>query len=86
MDAETLGQTRQLIDDEFGNGYAMQHPELVGAWLQAEASHRIANQLKWLGVGDAATTMGALEFVGVALEKIATAIAENNPHNYWVEP
>jgi hypothetical protein len=77
MDAEILGRARRLIDAEFGDGYAMQHPELVGAWLQSEASHRIANQLKWLGVGDAATTMGALEFVGVALEKIATAIEES---------
>lgn len=77
MNEETLGRARQLIDAEFGDGYAMRHPELVGAWLQAEASHRIADQLKWLGVGDAATTMGALEFVGVALEKIAAAILES---------
>ena len=77
MNEEALDRARRLIDDEFGDGYARQHPELVGAWLQAEASHRIADQLKWLGVGDAATTMGALEFVGVALEKIAAAILES---------
>lgn len=42
----------------------------------AKATDRCATHLKYLGVGDAATTMGAIEFLAVSVEKVATAISE----------
>jgi hypothetical protein len=41
----------------------------------AKALQSIATQLKHLGVGDAATTMGALEFHGTQVKEGAEAIA-----------
>jgi methyl-accepting chemotaxis protein len=36
----------------------------------------IATQLKWLGTGDAATTMGAIEYLTTKIEESGRAIAE----------
>lgn len=43
----------------------------------ADALDRIAVHLKYLGVGDAATTMGAIEFHAVAAREAAETHAES---------
>jgi hypothetical protein len=43
-----LGEAVEVIDRKFGNGYAAQHPELVGAFIQAASSDYAARK-----VGDA---------------------------------
>lgn len=42
----------------------------------AGALNRIADQLKWLGNGDAATTMGAIEALGMHMEKAVNNVAD----------
>ena len=42
----------------------------------AKATDRCATHLKYLGVGDAATTMGAIEYLTGATQDIAHAIRE----------
>jgi hypothetical protein len=69
------------VDEVFEEGYSASNPGLVGSCLQAYAIDAVALQLRGLGTGDAATAMGALEFVGVALEKIADAITSSDNQN-----
>jgi hypothetical protein len=79
------------IDGEFGKGYAKQHPELIAGYMQAAATvhagewindrlSEIGVHLKYLGTGDAATTMGAIEFLashlGEKLSEAASKIAD----------
>jgi len=45
-----------------------------GAYAIAYALLRVADQLKWLGTGDAATTMGAIEMVGAELQGVGNAL------------
>jgi hypothetical protein len=107
-----LMQALTDIDRHFGEGYALAHPELIGAHLQvtaidlgtrgiaravdrlaaalepieqlcdlveavkdlAGAAHAQAMWLKYLGNGDAASTMGAIEHLAVHLgEKLGDA-------------
>ena len=46
----------------------------------AEATNRIADQLKWLGNGDACTPMGAIEaygkHIGEKMDELASAIRD----------
>jgi uncharacterized protein with PhoU and TrkA domain len=42
----------------------------------AVATDRCATHLKYLGVGDAATTMGAIEYLTTATQDVANAIRE----------
>jgi hypothetical protein len=74
------------IDGAFGKGYAREHPELVAGYIQAAATVHagewiseqlgsIGTHLKYLGTGDAATTMGAIEFLGSHLGKALTEAA-----------
>jgi hypothetical protein len=42
----------------------------------AEVVGEIGTQLKWLGTGDAATTMGALELVGKQIGQVAEALRD----------
>jgi hypothetical protein len=67
------------IDAAFGKGYAREHPELIVGFLQAERLGEIGTQLKYLGTGDAATTMGAIEFlasrIGDAIEEGLSEVA-----------
>jgi hypothetical protein len=72
--------TRVLLDDAIaaidaalGKGCAREHPELIAAFIQAERLSEIATYLKYLGTGDAATTMGAIEFLAA---RIGEAISE----------
>jgi hypothetical protein len=116
----------ECIDKQFGDDYAKQHPELIGAFMQtaardyhstimkvaapdndcamynasetisaainvvAEATSNCATHLKYLGVGDAGTTMGAIEFLAVSIkesgEAIAGAISEAGPARLPVYP
>ena len=40
-----LGEAVEVIDRTFGNGYAAQHPELVGAFIQAASSDYAARKM-----------------------------------------
>jgi hypothetical protein len=60
------GELEQLIKEQ---------AEHDGNYAVAYALLRVASQLKWLGTGDAATTMGALEFVGTMIKEAATTIS-----------
>lgn len=64
---EYLMEARQRIDREFGEGYAVAHPELVGSFMQAAA-------LDFHASATAQATGKAAEHLGYALEKIADAI------------
>jgi hypothetical protein len=50
----------------------------------ANALQNIATQLKYLGNGDAATTMGAIEALGMQLEKSAEIIAAAIPPSDYI--
>jgi hypothetical protein len=74
--------TRALLDDAIsaidaalGKGCAREHPELIAAFIQAERLSEIGTHLKYLGTGDAATTMGAIEFLA---SRIGEAITEGS--------
>jgi hypothetical protein len=41
----------------------------------ADKADRIATQLKYLGTGDAATTMGAIEYLGTTIKEAADRLA-----------
>ena len=64
---DKLRDARDAIDEVFGSGFAKKHPELVGDCIKAEAVDSVAYRLKWLGTGDAATHLGALEALGAAI-------------------
>jgi hypothetical protein len=58
------------------SGYAIAYALLK----VAEAQKTVATHIKYLGVGDAATTMGAIEFlsvhIGEKIDNLASAIIE----------
>ena len=58
-----LGEAVEVIDRTFGNGYAAQHPELVGAFIQAASSDNTARK-----IGDA---IGRLRGVFKKTQRIA---------------
>ena len=60
----------QMGTTDDSGGYAIAFALLELAAVQ----DRIATHLKYLGVGDAATTMGAIEYLATAVEKVARAI------------
>lgn len=79
--ASTLMNAAVRDIEQYAKDYAS--PELVGAWMRCAMQERaavlitgqlqsIALQLKYLGNGDAGTTMGAIEALGGHLgEKLA---------------
>ena len=38
-------KAKRFIDEEFGNGYAEAHPDLVGAWIKTAAMSYLADRL-----------------------------------------
>jgi hypothetical protein len=76
------------VEEAFGPGYTKIDPEVVVAFVQtasrdasatrlAVAVEGIAMWLKYLGTGDAATTMGAIEHLGVCVKEAGDRIAES---------
>ena len=88
---EYLANAIADIDKRLGTGYAKTHPELIAAFMQTAAidmgsaviagaiedlSETLGSAARALGTGDAASTMGAIEFLAVHLgEKIGEAAA-----------
>jgi len=60
-----LRNARAKVDEEFGEGYAAKHPELVAAYMQVAAA-------------DFSTSSNAKVF-GAALDRIASAIEQLRP-------
>lgn len=67
--AEYMARARKEIDSEFGEGYAIKHPELVAVFMQVAASdfNSAANAV-------AAEIIG--REVAMGLDKIADALRE----------
>jgi hypothetical protein len=59
-EADSNGETANVVD---------------GLFAIARSISSIALQLKYLGVGDAATTMGAIEFLAVAIKQGSENVA-----------
>lgn len=95
--AEYMSEGADKIDAMFGDGYAKKHPELLAAFMTAaaldygaaaitkgisSAIEDLAVQVKYLGNGDAATTVGAIEFlghrIGNAIEILAGAAGRDD--------
>lgn len=68
---ELAEEYRRRSLEEGGGDYA-----IAAALLEvAEQQGRVATALKYLGTGDAASTMGAIEFLAVAVREGSKAIA-----------
>jgi hypothetical protein len=84
---EYLHKAVEGIDGVFGEGFAKAHPELIAAHMQtaaldfgasviANALRSISTHIKYLGNGDAATTMGAVEGLGMVIgEKLDALVS-----------
>lgn len=71
MTAADLADLAQDIRDRCGDADPGAILVAAALLILAQAQDRTASQLKWLGTGDAATTMGAIEALTVHLgEKI----------------
>jgi fumarate hydratase class II len=55
------------MDDEIARRFEDSTGVEAGLYAIALGLYRVANEIKWLGNGDAATTMGAIEALGVHL-------------------
>lgn len=82
---DALSDAKNQIDAEFGAGFAIRHPELVGAYLQADAVNYVGDRIANLDnaldamskmIGDGMLDQaGKLEMVATALDNIAETIA-----------
>jgi len=74
MPSQNDADLRDLIEQEArtDSGYAIAYALL----RIAEAQDRTATQLKYLGTGDAASTMGAVELLAMELKGVGQALAE----------
>lgn len=78
--ADDLSDVVEAIDSVFGDGFAEKNPNLVGSVFGGEQISAqlksIAMWIKYLGNGDAATTMGALEALGMHLGEKMSSVTE----------
>ena len=63
-------ESKALDDSGWATAYAI--------LMLAGATHSCAYQLKRIGIGDASTHLGGIEFLGAMVEKVAEAIAERS--------
>ncbi|MBV8739774.1 MAG: hypothetical protein JO007_21475 [Alphaproteobacteria bacterium] len=81
--SDELMHVVEEIDSVFGDGYAAKHPELAGAVILAGAVQNLAKWVKYLGNGDATSSMGAIEHLathlGEKVEEAANIIAGAMP-------
>lgn len=75
--AEYLKTAVQIIDAQFGEGYAKQNPALVGAFIQACAQdfHTRLMKVAAQDLGDAVGTLGD---VAMAVEAFTSAFTEKS--------
>lgn len=71
---EYMEDSIKYIDRLFGEGYAKQHPELVGAFIQTCAIDYLANRLE-IQVGFLQDNVGVL---GSALSEIGETIGKHD--------
>ena len=70
-----LREAIRLIDEEFGEGYAKAHPELVGAFMQTCTMQDVYSVLGEIGAGWG----GAFDDVVVKLGHIAENVRSDHP-------
>jgi len=67
-----LNAARRHIDEQFGDGYAAKHPELVAAFVQACAQDFDTA----ISAATRQAAAGSLTCISDSLDRVATAISE----------
>lgn len=74
---ESFNTAIEYIDSKTHRGYAMEHPELVGAWLQAAAIYDAGARISgFLGRSDSVTVSEALHNLSENAEYIGTSLLD----------